>query len=95
MLGVGGMEVLSDKLRRFFRRQYRGELEWEAVAAVQGPLAPLWRLLRAVPHEIAESRMENVLVPDPAGRFTSCALYGIEFELWLRDVLTFAICDLW
>jgi len=32
---VGGMEVLSDKLRRFFRRQYRGELEWEAVAAVQ------------------------------------------------------------
>ena len=28
-------------------------------------------------------------------RFTSLSLYGIEFELWLQNVLTMAICDIW
>ena len=96
VVGVGGMEVLSDKLRKFFRRQYRGaDLEWEAVPALEGSSAWAWRLLRAVPREIAEARVENALVPDHGNRFTSCGLYGIEFELWLRDVLTFAILDMW
>jgi meckelin len=95
VLAVGGLEVLNDKLRKFFRRQYRGDLEWEAVPAPEGPLGWFWLLMRTVPAEIKESRLENVLVPDTLNRFTSVTFYGIEFELWLRDVLTFALCDIW
>lgn len=95
VLLIGGMEVLNEKLLKFLKRQYTGDLEWEAVSYANTSLSWLWHMLRTVPREIRESRMENVLVPDACHRFTRCGLYGIEFELWLRDVLTFAVVDLW
>jgi len=95
VLLIGGMEVLNDKLLKFLKRQYTSDLEWEAVTHVEGQFHWLWDSLRTVPPEIKDLRTENALVPDKNHRFTSCGLYGIEFELWLRDVLTFATADLW
>ncbi len=51
------------------------------------------RLIRSAPE--AARGGGNWLVPDRHARFTCAALYGLEFELWLRDVLTFALADIW
>lgn len=96
VLAVGAMEVLNEKLKKFLRRQYKGDLAWEATEAFSGNWwSWLYRRVRRPPDLVRSAASENIIVPDMQRRFTSLSLYGIEFELWLQNVLTMAICDIW
>jgi len=48
-----------------------------------------------VPPDLSIGGSESVVYPDPAHEWTRCLLYGVESELLLFNILTFAMCDLW
>lgn len=94
ILSVNAMEIMNDKLKKFLRKQLGDDLKWEAADPWQGEWSSwLYRRIRRPPVQVRNS--ENILVPDIGNRFTSLTLYGIEWELWLQNVLTMAICDIW
>jgi len=98
-LEVGAMEIINKGLRMFISQGLKNDLFWD----VSPPQSLFGALIKTPPPDISASSAYNVLTPDRLHRYTCTGtyayagvhFYGIEWDLWLHNALTFAMFDFW